>query len=296
MSRGNWGILAAALFGLALTTFSLGFFSRELASGHSQYQQAEGAGGSGNEKDRQPRQAETDHAGVPSLAERIISNPEPRNAEERQNRDLAAQENTAAWAFWIVLLSLFQAILSGIGILVIVKTLRHAQHVAYCELRAYVTFGIGKLIELKDDVWSVFIPTHNTGQTPATDVKSRSVAFLAEYPLRKGQIADAWKTTEVISMDAIGPHSEHGHTFRLPLTQAYREKISNGTLCIFARIQLSYTTYAGERIDEPPNDWIMRDQELVEKIASKTDESDYAEAASHDELPLAGGHDGRVPA
>lgn len=73
------------------------------------------------------QQADTDHAGVPALAERLLSNPEPLNDSERENRDLAAQENAAAWAFWMVILTGLQVIVGIAGTYFIVVTLRHGQ-------------------------------------------------------------------------------------------------------------------------------------------------------------------------
>jgi hypothetical protein len=68
-------------------------------------------------------QIETARAGIPFAAERFASNPEPKNPDEREKRDLAAQEASAAWAFWVALFAGFQIIATIIGLYYIKRTL-----------------------------------------------------------------------------------------------------------------------------------------------------------------------------
>ena len=117
-----------------------------------QHQQAVAADMGGSDHREPPQQADTDHAGVPAFAERFISNPEPSDGNDRERRDLAAQENTAAWAFWMALLSAAQLVLSGLGLIALLATIRQgrdaitkageanaiSQQVAEADLRPYL--------------------------------------------------------------------------------------------------------------------------------------------------------------
>ena len=127
-----------------------------------------------------PEQSQTDHAGVPAAAQRFISNPEPSDGSEREKRDLAAQENTATWAFWMVIFTAGQLLLSVAGLWALLRTFRqgqealeHARQSSRAELRAYLFFQVNIVdplsahnSEIKSN-WG-FV---NTGQTPARKMR-----------------------------------------------------------------------------------------------------------------------------
>ena len=56
-----------------------------------------------------------DIAGLPSPVERAIANPPPQTGEDHEKRDLAAQEASALWAFWIVVASALSVLITAIG-------------------------------------------------------------------------------------------------------------------------------------------------------------------------------------
>jgi len=143
-----------------------------------------------------PQQADTDHAGVPAFAERFISNPEPGNRTERENRDLAAQENTAAWAFWIVLLSFGQVVLSGFGLLALVRTLKQGDEtltearnaidagrlMGEAQTRAYLSVTRADFsIRSKLSRFEINLNVHNSGQTPAVNIAYYCTADVTDW-------------------------------------------------------------------------------------------------------------------
>jgi hypothetical protein len=76
-----------------------------------------------NYAEKRVNQIETPRAGLPFAAESFVSNPEPKNTDEREKRDLAAQEASATWAFWVVLFAAVQTILTVVGIYFVKRTL-----------------------------------------------------------------------------------------------------------------------------------------------------------------------------
>lgn len=184
MSERNWGIIAAA--GLGVVSFSaVGGFMLATQT-HSQHEKRVASDSAARDKGRQPQQADMDHAGVPTFAERIISNPDPSDGTEREKRDLAAQENTAAWAFWIVILAAIQAALSAAGILFIVRSLRqaeaalkHAREVSHTDFRPWIEINVEPYIGYNNPYqvsFFCFATLRNLGRTPAQDVRVSTTA------------------------------------------------------------------------------------------------------------------------
>jgi len=64
-----------------------------LALGDAHYREYQAA--AANDHSKRTEQIETERAGIPFAAERFASNPEPKTTDERENRDLAAQEASA---------------------------------------------------------------------------------------------------------------------------------------------------------------------------------------------------------
>lgn len=62
-----------------------------------------------------PSQLDRDRAGLPALAERAASGPDPKSTDEREKRDLAAQESTSVWTFWMLVVSLLGVLTTMLG-------------------------------------------------------------------------------------------------------------------------------------------------------------------------------------
>lgn len=250
MSERNWGIIVAA--GLGVVSFSAvgGFMLATQA--YDQHEERVGSSADPGQRRDDPQQADTDHAGVPSPIERLISNPEPDEGTQREKRDLAAQENTAAWAFWIVLFTAVQAILSGFGIYFIVQTLRHSQKVSDAQLRAYVGFHPGEKIEQQRGFWRARIKVENFGQTPAVDMQTIYMVFYLPFPLSK-PLPDFPEDYAPLNSAPLMPgQSREVWTGGIVITPAQQLAIATFRACIVTRLHVIYHTYSGERIERPP--------------------------------------------
>ncbi|GGA44064.1 hypothetical protein GCM10011395_12840 [Sphingomonas psychrolutea] len=108
MSRSDWGIVATVVGCLALASLAL-------ADSQYEHEKRIAAKACATEHPCQRQQVQFERAGLPSFAERFVSNPDPNNTEEKERRDLAAQEASAVWAFYAVLIAGLSAIVTAIG-------------------------------------------------------------------------------------------------------------------------------------------------------------------------------------
>jgi len=116
MSRGYRHILVA-FAGLAalFTALGLGTYVGSLyAPDHKNYAGKPNNGRPGNDY-QGPSQSLPDIAGVPRVVERGIANPRPDTGQDHEKRDLAAQEASALWAFWMVTISACSTVVTIIG-------------------------------------------------------------------------------------------------------------------------------------------------------------------------------------
>jgi len=180
--------------------FGFGALGSALIYAEHEQQQAIAHQTSGNQHQAGPQQSDTNHAGLPALAERVISNPEPGEGTERERRDLAAQENTAAWAFWMVFLSGLQLIVSGFGLWALLRTIdqgrkalkrardanRIADDTARRQLRAYVLpIGIEWSFEIVggERYVSIQVKWQNSGATPGADFTCAALPMVSDVVL-----------------------------------------------------------------------------------------------------------------
>jgi hypothetical protein len=78
----------------------------------------------GNPTDCRPQQYTTERAFIPSGFERAISNPEPTTGQDHEKRDLAAQEASAAFAFWMMLIAGFGALVTTIATILLFQQIK----------------------------------------------------------------------------------------------------------------------------------------------------------------------------
>jgi hypothetical protein len=115
MPRGYRFIIIAS--GLAAILVSLGtgaFFGALYAPDYSN-QAKETTNRTTSAKQSNPSQIDRDRPGLPYFAETIASAPDPQNSNEHENRDLAAQEASALWSFWMLVATGFSALVTMIG-------------------------------------------------------------------------------------------------------------------------------------------------------------------------------------
>lgn len=138
-----------------------------------------------------PSESLPDIAGLPSAVERLVANPSPTTGVDHEKRDLAAQEATAMWAFWMVIVSCFSACITTIGTLLLyrqitltraavidtseaTKAIIRQNEIAEAAQRAWISIHVGaiekiEVIEPGIQVWAE-ITLKNQGNTLANDM------------------------------------------------------------------------------------------------------------------------------
>ncbi|WP_273676459.1 hypothetical protein [Erythrobacter fulvus] len=120
-----------------------------------------------------PRNGLADVRGIDALAESLIAKPKPRNNDEREQRELAAQESMAVFAYWMFWAVVIQTLLAGGALLAILKDLKQSRESNERALRAYLYFGPIELSSFASRETSdgrrfeVNTAVKNGGQTPA---------------------------------------------------------------------------------------------------------------------------------
>lgn len=108
MLRSDWFFILMPLGCLGLATLAL-------ADRPYEHRDAAAAYASANPAQLRTQQGDTDRGGMPRFAERFVSNPNPVSANEKEARDLAAQEASAVWAFYSLLIASLSAAVTAIG-------------------------------------------------------------------------------------------------------------------------------------------------------------------------------------
>lgn len=164
--------------------------------------------GGSKHSQQNPQQIDTNRSGLPDFAERIASNPEPRTTDERESRDLYAQETASLWNFWSLVVSSLGLVITGLGTGLLLwqivltrkavedtgeatKAMREANKIAransHRELRAYLAV---KAVTLEESDWDdnrlvVTLEIQNHGQTPAN---LNLVVVTAQWAFEGGDI------------------------------------------------------------------------------------------------------------
>lgn len=147
-----------------------------------------------------PRNGLADVGGIDRLTESIIAKPQPRNTDEREQRDLAAQESMAVFAYWMFWGILLQTLLAGGALIALVKDLRQNRKSAEAQLRAYLVVDPGGINEFESGFARVPLNVTNVGQTPAFNLTIFSNFGLSRHPLSE--------TTESMAIPLIGGASD----------------------------------------------------------------------------------------
>lgn len=188
MSRGYRGILAAfaGLTALCIAAGTGAYFGALYGPDQKHYQAVAGEQPGQNDY-AGPSQSLPNISGLPGLVERAIANPHPPGGQDHEKRDLAAQEASALWAFWMVAASFGSVLITALGTVFLykqivltrravedtgeaTKAMREANAIArdigQAQTRAYLS--IKSLEGKKVDGGLVFRATvQNSGQSPA---------------------------------------------------------------------------------------------------------------------------------
>ena len=121
MPRGYRLVIAATWGITSLIALGTGAFVGSLYSpNHKQYQAVTDGHGGDNDY-AGPSQSLRDISGLPGVVERAIANPRSPGGADHEKRDLAAQEATALWAFWMVVASFSSVFITAIGTIFLYK-------------------------------------------------------------------------------------------------------------------------------------------------------------------------------
>lgn len=160
--------LAVALF----ITLFLGAYFGALNAPNTQHYQFEAADGGKSNPSAKAKNGLSDISGMDGYTERVIAKPQPKDGEERENRDLAAQENSAVFAYWVFWAVVLQTLLAGGALVALVKDLRQNRKSTEMQLRAYCSLKTANGIDVGPDLEpKIEMVVINSGQTPAFRMK-----------------------------------------------------------------------------------------------------------------------------
>jgi hypothetical protein len=180
MSDSNRGILAAfaGIAALAVATGAGAFYGSVYAPEKRYYQSVGPNSGQSYPKDS-PRNGLADASGIDTIAESLVANPQPRNTNEREQRELAAQESMAVFSYWMFWAMMLQTFFAAGALFALIQDLRQNRRSAEAQLRAYVSADIAGLswnFE-KGRITANFI-LKNGGQTPAYKSRHAGGVFI----------------------------------------------------------------------------------------------------------------------
>lgn len=268
MPRDYWRVIAPVVGCLGLAAIPAAYVA---GFGQADYlrqtgcQTTEPGPASNQQKHECATQGDTDRAGVPRIAERIISNPEPQNADDRERRDLAAQEATAVWAFWVVFFSALQALISAVGLVALVYTLRqtdkslwlareankHSEDTAKCQLRAYLGISDYEFDPITFETFNtsarITIEAKNFGQTPARG----ALCFIKVACTPWGSDPEwpkKWDYESVALPADVQPGAPLARDIAMPdRTIEVMEELTSGTYAFYVLVKMVYDDVFGFR-------------------------------------------------
>ncbi|MEP7349420.1 MAG: hypothetical protein ABI668_05645 [Sphingorhabdus sp.] len=285
--RGN-GIyrgVIAALVGLVIvaTSLGLGAFFGALYAPHYSNQSEKSADSATNSKKRNPSQIDRDRAGLPYFAERIASAADPKNADEREQRDLAAQEAAALWGFWILVVSAIGSLTTiiGTGFLLwqimltreavidtgkATEAMREANSIArnshQMQLRAYIGCIEIKAYKFRSGLAPSFgFKIKNAGQSPALRVRCYAQLFVEmdqtphEAKIRFGGIPDR---SVITILPGQSPNVEW--QFPHPLDAVVYKAVTDGTAAFVYAGIVEYWDIFGKRHISTFKNFVNREQ------------------------------------
>jgi hypothetical protein len=123
MSERNW-ITLFAVIGLTVVSVGFGSFVTALYQSEERQERAISAYAYGDDGKSRPQQYLTERSGIPAPIESAISNPQPSTGQDHEKRDLAAQEASATFAWWMVLISGFGFIITTFATILLYQQIR----------------------------------------------------------------------------------------------------------------------------------------------------------------------------
>jgi predicted permease len=123
MPERNWVAIFAAI-GLSVVSVGFGSFVTALYQSEERQEREISTYAYGNNGNSRPQQYLTERSGIPAPIESVISNPQPNTGQDHEKRDLAAQEASAAFAWWMVVVSALGFMVTTIGTILLFQQIR----------------------------------------------------------------------------------------------------------------------------------------------------------------------------
>lgn len=268
MLRGGRGVLAA-FAGLAalFTALGTGAYFGTLSAPHYGYQATHPTYRSSHAEQSDPSQIDRDRAGLPYFAERIASGADPADADEREKRDLAAQESMSVWAFWLLLVSGAGTVTTMIGTGFLLwqiiltrkavedtgeatEAMREANEIARQsserQLRAYlsvtgVEFGGAR----SPGRLRATVNFLNTGQTPAKDVRVHLNIYVLKWDEYRSTVLPDTSSTGIKSSAVVGSGGMQSISNDVGLVEGVDLKQALNELCLIASGFIRYQDIFG---------------------------------------------------
>lgn len=241
-------LLVVTLAGLAALVCAAGFgaFYGSVHAPQKRHYQSVGTNSGQAYPADSPRNGLADVAGIDSLAESIIAKPKPRTTDEREQRDLAAQESMAVFAYWMFWAMILQTGLAGGALVMLVKDLRQNRESAEAQLRAYVHVSAMQLRWPKVGGLETFLEFQNAGQSPAIALRAWIHTWAANFPLDielpKPKPNEMEQSRSVLLPGAAHRFDQaHGADFNPLAIQAFE----NGTGAIYCYGEILYEDVFG---------------------------------------------------
>ena len=215
----------------------------------------------GHQANPEPKPQPSDLAAIKDQIQSIVAalqaaNNKTESPEEkdRANRDLAAQEQIAAWApavFWVALAEL---IVTSAGVVIVWMTLQAAwedisesRRIGQAQVRAYVSIK-AVVVDFMTDfvpglaVARINIVAKNHGQSPARNFVWRpTLQFISGNQLRQRGIGETWVGIPGASISAGDPFEDRFVNTDMEMVAFSRTNISpSGDVLVRAMIEFSY--------------------------------------------------------
>lgn len=241
------GILAAlaGLAALFTALFTGAYYGSVYAPEKRHYQSVGPNSGQAYPADS-PRNGLADVAGIDRFTESLIAKPQPRSTNEREQRDLAAQESMAVFGYWVFWAMMLQTALAGGALIALVKDLRQSRRSAENQLRAYISMEVtaGTIFEAGKEV-QIQLHAKNYGQTPARNCELRfATAFNPATWVWEHTMNDARPYSASITIHPGVPHLTAIQPVGI-LSEEMLDQIQAGLAAFFARGVLFYEDVFG---------------------------------------------------
>lgn len=258
MSGSNRGIVFASVAGLIILAAVLGYGAASLYHAEQQQHDTITANSKGQNGNRQPEQYLFPRAGIPASVESRISNPQPATGQDHEKRDLAAQEASAAFAWWMVVVSALGFIVTTAGTILLYQQIRltsdavkdtgdatramvEQNQLTEKTLRAYMSVEHPQAMELTlGQPLKIQAKIGNFGQTPAhnteidihlvvSDCKTGETKFSKRHPtgiphvVGPGQCTLTMTTGPELSADMFQKLAEAVYRVDLIINFTYRD-------------------------------------------------------------------------